>query len=639
MRLSRPFHRLPVRFDVARLRQEVAALPADAWVSHPNGIGGNSALRLITAGGGENDDVDGVMQPTPHLLRSPYLRQVLASFGVVWSRSRLMKLAPHADVPEHADINYHWYYRVRVHIPVFTEPSVLFTCGGETVHMAAGEAWIFDNWRRHHVLNGSDADRIHLVADTTGSGPFWQFVGQGQVASPAEHRYDPGADGVIPLTERSRLAPVMAPAEVDLLLLDLRAELVAAENAEGRQRLGQYVALLDAFRRDWRQLYTLHGENAEGWPHYATLRRQFRAAARDCGDGLSMRTNRIDAHKVLEGRLLRALLPAVPDVQPAAGTGSGQAGPGSRTPMGPAAASPGARSGTVPVGALDGGRTGATQLIRPTRPVFIIAAPRSGSTLLFETLACSRNLVTLGGEAHWLVEDLESLRPGAPGVESNRLTEAHATPEVAAAICSTIASRLRDAEDRPAALTAASRLLEKTPKNALRIPFFNRLFPDAQFIFLWRDPRENLSSIIEAWRSGRWKTYNGLEGFEGPWSLLLPPGWQAMNGQPLERIAALQWATANRIALEDLQQLPRERWISLRYSQLVADPGFQTSRLCRFIGIERDASLIARTGGPLPLSRFTQTPPDRNKWRRNEALIESVLPLVEPVWRQLEALG
>ncbi|HUI60192.1 MAG TPA: aspartyl/asparaginyl beta-hydroxylase domain-containing protein, partial [Steroidobacteraceae bacterium] len=416
MRLSRPFYRLPVRFELARLQQEVAAFPAEAWVNHPNGIGGNSALRLITAGGGENDDVDGVMQPTRHLLRSPYLRQVLASFGVVWSRSRLMKLAPHADVPEHADINYHWFYRVRVHIPVFTHPAVLFTCGGETVHMAAGEAWIFDNWRRHNVSNGSAADRIHLVADTTGSGPFWQFVGQGQVAAPAEHRYDPAATGIVPLTERSRLAPVMAPAEVDLLLLDLRAELVAAENAEAPQRLTQYIALLDAFRRDWRQLYTLHGDGPEGWSYFSTLRRQFRAAARECGEGLSMRTNRIEAHKVLEGRLLRAILPAVPDVQPAAGAGSARSAPA---------------------------------VVRPTRPVFIIAAPRSGSTLLFETLASSRNLVSLGGEAHWLVEDLESLRPGAPGVDSNRLTETHATPEVAEAIYGTIANRLRDAEDQP----------------------------------------------------------------------------------------------------------------------------------------------------------------------------------------------
>ena len=49
------------------------------------------------------------------------------------------------------------------------------------------------------------------------------------------------------------------------------------------------------------------------------------------------------------------------------------------------------------------------------RPVFIVAAPRSGSTLLFETLAVTPQFATLGGEAHWLVEGIESLRPGAAG--------------------------------------------------------------------------------------------------------------------------------------------------------------------------------------------------------------------------------
>jgi LPS sulfotransferase NodH len=272
------------------------------------------------------------------------------------------------------------------------------------------------------------------------------------------------------------------------------------------------------------------------------------------------------------------------------------------------------------------------------RPVFIIAAPRSGSTLLFETLACSANLVNMGGEAHWLVEDLEALRPGAPGVESNRLTAEQATEPVHDHMLKTIAGRLRDADDSPAPLRPDSRLLEKTPKNALRIPFFNRLFPDALFVFLWRDPRENLSSIIEAWRSGRWKTYNGLDGFDGPWSLLLPPGWRAMNGRPLEEIAAFQWSSANRIALDDLAQWAPGRWMALNHAQFVADPAAHVERICRFIGIDMDAALKSRVSRPLPLSRFTQTPPDANKWRRNAGLIEPVLPLVEEVWRRLQKL-
>jgi hypothetical protein len=427
------------------------------------------------------------------------------------------------------------------------------------------------------------------------------------------HRYDPAHSGVQLLTERTRLAPVMGPAEVDLLLLDLRAELAAADTAEAMQRLAQYSGLLDAFRHDWRQIYTLHGENADGWSQYAALRRKLRDTSRELGDGLSMRTNRVGAHKVLEGRVLRVILPAVPETAPAVAPVFTAAAPG------PTAA--------------------AASSVRLRRPVFIIAAPRSGSTLLFETLASSEHLVSLGGEAHWLVEDIESLRPDAPGVGSNRLTAVHATDPVARDMLKTIELHLRDAEDRPVALRAESRLLEKTPKNALRIPFFNQLYPDALFVFLWRDPRENLSSIIEAWRSGRWKTYNGLGGFDGPWSMLLPPDWQAMNGKAVEEIAAFQWSTTNRIALDDLQQLEPGRWMSLSHADFLANPQREVERMCRFIGIELDARLRARLEHPLPLSRYTQTRPDKDKWRRNAQLIERVLPGVENVWQRLKALG
>src|SRR5215467_13614348 len=99
MRLLKPFFRLPMRLDVARLRAEVAALPSAAWAPHPNHIEGNSSVRLISADAGENDDVNGVMLPTRHLEGMPYVRQILAGFGVVWSRSRLLRLAPGAVVP------------------------------------------------------------------------------------------------------------------------------------------------------------------------------------------------------------------------------------------------------------------------------------------------------------------------------------------------------------------------------------------------------------------------------------------------------------------------------------------------------------------------------------------------------------
>ena len=191
---------------------------------------------------------------------------------------------------------------------------------------------------------------------------------------------------------------------------------------------------------------------------------------------------------------------------------------------------------------------------------------------------------------------------------------------------------------RPADVLDGRRFLEKTPKNSLRIPLFNRIFPDAQFIFLWRDPRENLSSLMEAWRSGDWQTYRELDGFEGPWSMVLPPGWRALNGRPLEEIAAFQWDSTNRIMREDLALLPSDRWTAVEYSELIRAPQATIERLCGFLGIDVDPALRARIEAPLPPARYTQTPPAADKWRMNAPLIERVLPRVASTWERLQAL-
>lgn len=310
MKLSRPFFQLPLLFDVARLQAEVAALPADAWAPHPDGLPGNSAARLISAGGGETDSVHGAMLPTLWLAAMPYLRQVLAGFGVVWGRSRLMRLAPGAGVPEHADIHYHWHTRVRLHIPVFTRPEVRFHCDGQSVHMAAGEAWIFDNWRRHHVENNAPAERIHLVADTTGTAAFWRFA-CGQAPPRARWptmAWDAGADPQL-LTEHGERSPVMPAAEVQWLLEDLRADLaVATDTAEARARAARFGMVLEAFVLDWRQLCALHGVGGRARPDFLRLAGAVREAVTPLADGLVMRTNGAGALLVLEKRVLQHLI-------------------------------------------------------------------------------------------------------------------------------------------------------------------------------------------------------------------------------------------------------------------------------------------------------------------------------------------
>lgn len=310
MRLERPFYQLPVFFDAERLQAEVAGLPAEAWVPHPDRVPGNFAARLITEGGAETDGYQGQMAPTPWLEAMPYLRQVLAGFGVVWSRSRLMRLGPGVGVPRHSDIKHHWHTRVRMHIPIFTWPEVRFHCDGEAVHMAPGEAWIFDNWRAHFVENQASADRIHLVADTTGTAAFWEFAcGR---APPREQwktvTWDPDRTVEL-LTERNWRPPVMSAAEVAWLIDDLRSELaLSVDEPDVRSRGARFDGMLESFVLDWRQLCALHGLDGRGRADFLRLMAAAREAARRLSDGLVMRTNGVGALAVFEERVLQHLV-------------------------------------------------------------------------------------------------------------------------------------------------------------------------------------------------------------------------------------------------------------------------------------------------------------------------------------------
>jgi len=622
MKLGRHFYRLPVRFDVERLRAEVEALPADAWSRHPSEYEGNSAARLITVGGAQNDRVAGAMQPTPALLACPYLQQALASFNTVWSRSRLMRIEGGGAVPTHSDMNHHWFYRVRVHIPVVTLPEVRFHCADQSVHMAAGEAWIFDNWRRHSVENPARAARIHLVADTAGTAAFWRLVSQGQSEGFAQPNpraqlvaFDPAAKPAL-LLERFNMAPLMSPAEVELLAFDLLADLAPAdERPESRVAVGQFVSLVIDFCHDWRSLWSLHGDTPAAQGPCEQL---VAATRRTLGQLPQVRvaSTGYNAQAVLNARLLGQLFGGAPSEAAEFNVTTAAMpirGPGTRAPRA-------ARSGALP--AIE-------------RPIIVLSAPRAGSTLLFETLAQAAGVHTIGGESHRLIEGIDALQPGHGAVSSNRLTASDATASIVAELRRRFAARMRDRDGQPPAAGDCARLLEKTPKNALRVPFLLEVFPDAVFVFLHREPRANLSSMMQAWRAQGWVTYRRLPGWTGQWSLLLPPGYEQLRDRPLEEVVAFQWRAANETILDDLEQLPRERWVAARYEDLVRDPRGEIAKLLDFAGLSMDPRLEEYLSRPLPLSRHTQTRPNPDKWRQNEAEIERVMPSLATVKARL----
>lgn len=292
MQLQVPFVQLPLHFDAEKLATEVAGLGDEAWREHPQKYPGNYALPLISVDGDPaSDAIAGPMQSTEYLQRCPYLQHALARLGAVWGRTRLMKLAAGAEVTPHADINYYWRDRVRVHVPVLTHPDVRFICGDAEVNMAAGECWIFDTWRPHRVINPVAQERIHLVADTVGSETFWELAERGRIPGQGNFRdwrmEELGPAGTVGTPtnlafEAINVPQVMTPWE---LRNHLQFILDYVEPNPGLPVVQRQAA---RFIANWQALWARHGENRDGWPAYRAALDAFARYIETYGEALRL---------------------------------------------------------------------------------------------------------------------------------------------------------------------------------------------------------------------------------------------------------------------------------------------------------------------------------------------------------------
>jgi len=615
MRLKQPFLKLPIRFDAEALAAEVRALPPSAWTPHPTGFVGNEAVRLITPEGEDSDAIDGPMAPTPNLERCDYVRQIMAEIGGVWGRSRFMGLAAGSEVPPHIDIHYYWRTHWRIHIPVITNPGVEFTCGDQTVHMAAGECWVFDSFLKHDVQNKGSDQRIHLVLDTVGGGILPDLLDAAVSGTTPSRLLRPGErtdDRMV--FERINSPKVMSPWE-------MRCHLAFAREQAGSDAATLKVfEAVDRFIDDWAANWARFGTDDSGRKTYESLLQRGRADVAALGVAKIEMPNEVPLSRMLD-QLIFLMALAPPDSRVARNE------QGARTGAPTEAQQKTEPTGTVTLsGSGSAVRSAATEPFRTRfeRPIFIVSTPRSGSTLLYETLEKAPGLFATGDESHRLIESIPGLAPWQRGWQSNRLTADDVTPERSEHLAEAFYRQLKDREGRRA--TGSVRMLEKTPKNALRVPFFDAIWPDAQFIYLYRDVRETLASMIEAWRSGGFRTYPALPGWpDGSWSLLLVPGWEKLRGLQLPEIVAHQWAITTEAVLDDLERLDSGRVQAIDYGSFLGFPQAEIERLAAGVGLGWDRTL----GDTLPLSKTTVSVPNREKWRRMERVIQSLLPIVE----------
>lgn len=262
------------------------------------------------------------------------------------------------------------------------------------------------------------------------------------------------------------------------------------------------------------------------------------------------------------------------------------------------------------------------------RPVLIVSAPRAGGTLLFEALAGCCGVWTANEEGAGWIDRI------APDGGSDRLAADEINPRIAGSLLKLLSGALIDCQgnrygdrprrDRPGVV----RFLDQDLRHGLRIPFLRALFPTARFVFLYRDPRESIASILAGWRSGKFVVHRRLPGWSlRCWSFPRPPGWHRLKPESLAEIAAFQWTAINTFILDDLENAPTSARLLIPYADLVAHPETQIRRVCRFAGVESPRN-VSR---PLPSSGATLSLPDANKWRRHESEIRGVLPMTETV--------
>lgn len=276
------------------------------------------------------------------------------------------------------------------------------------------------------------------------------------------------------------------------------------------------------------------------------------------------------------------------------------------------------------------------------KPIFVLGAPRSGTTWLGKVLAQHPDI------AHW--GEINNVWIwGNTNRPDDVLTENELNPRIQKYIIKKFANYLKK--------YGKSRICDKTPRNSLRISFIHAVFPDAKIIMMLRDGRSVISSTKKKLKYSeglKWKeVYYRLK--EVPlweWYIFLPrlrsrlrrmlgrpldywgarpPGWQEWSGKyPSHIMLAKQWAETMKIATSEGGKLPMENYFEISYEELVNFPqeGFQ--KLINFVDLNCSDSVIE-------FAMATADPSRVDKWQDilDQTVLNEIKGIMEPVMTQL----
>ncbi len=634
-------YKLPLSFDPIQLTRELEQFNEIEWNSTSN----KSAIILTSVGGTINWDfaISGSLKSTIFLERCSYVKQILNSLDIPISRCRFTKFTVE-------QLNYHWFRHVIIYVPIITKCTLSHR--DNNIQMLPGEAWIFDNNQPYNI----DVNNSLLAIEIPRNSQYNTLLNKN--ISHLENYSES-----VNLT--SYQFEILRPSEIQQLTTAILDEVKITKIPT----FDILVTVIEDFNKQWQKVFIKFGHNSNGELAYQDLIAYFnkqiilkvRKWLLPQGNGIYainiissmlwmsppqpkrlsrnlLTKKRLQVkpavhkdvvYRSLKQELNRNLRPNQIDILAACDSLVNLQEIQLITRL---------KSDEIItiVQKLLAMRllTEEFQCPKFNQPIFIVSAPRAGSTLLFNTLSLFSDLWTIGEESHELIESIPTLHPSYRNFDSNCLSATEATTKISMILQQRFIRELQNRDgnsylnfpvkQRPNKI----RFMEKTPKNALRIPFLKAVFPQAIFIYLYRDPKENINSMMEFWRSRRFIAYQPLPDWPySNWSFLLIPGWRKLAGCSIAEIAAYQWQTANNYIKNDLQKLPESDWCFINYADLIGKPKETIYKISKFAKLNWDSQIEQTLSNPLPISPMTLSAPSPDKWLKhaeeiNEAIVK-----------------
>jgi tetratricopeptide (TPR) repeat protein len=246
---------------------------------------------------------------------------------------------------------------------------------------------------------------------------------------------------------------------------------------------------------------------------------------------------------------------------------------------------------------------------RQDSPIFVVAFPRSGTTLLEQTLDAHPSLRSMDEQpfVQYALDDMV-----ATGVYYPEQL-AKLTPEQ----LRTIRARYFDRASAKVQLQPGQRLVDKNPLNLLRLPAIQRLFPNAPIILAVRHPCDVILSCF-------------MQHFRAPHFVMLCANLQSL-AEGYRRSFDFWYGQAAMLS---------PRVLEVRYESFVADFERGVREMAEFLELPWSDAMLApaehaRAKGFISTPSYSQVVQPVNqkavgRWRSYERHLAPVIPLLQP---------